>query len=89
MKKTFIIFMHLLFSTFGHLEYCFSRGIRKFRFNLNSHYSCRINYQHPAYKDVSISITKYPQESLITSHMLYNNTSTKIPQYMTCTLSLN
>jgi hypothetical protein len=89
MKKSIIILLHVLFSSFGLLEYCFSRGIRKFRFNLDYHYSCRINCQHPAYHDVLISIKKNSQEPHITSHMLYNNTPTKIPQYMTCTLSLN
>ena len=89
MKKTLIVLLHLMLSSVGHLEYCFSKGIKRFRFNLAYHYSCRIPYQHPAYQDVSISITKHPQESHVTSHMLYNNTSTKIPQYMPYTLSLN
>jgi len=89
MKRTLIIFLHVMLSSFGHLEYCFSRGIRKFRFNLDYHYSCRINQRHPAYQDVLISVTGYPQESHITSHMLYNNTLSKIPQYVACTLSLN
>ena len=78
-----------MFSSFGFLEYCFSKGIKRFRFNLAYHYDCRIPYQHPAYQDVSISITEHPREPRLTSHMLYNNTSTKIPQCMACTLSLN
>ena len=89
MKKTLIVLLHLMLSSAGYLEYCFSRGIRKFRFNLDYHYSCRIPCQHPAYQDVSIAITKHPHESRITSHMLYHNTSTNIPQCMACTLSLN
>ena len=89
MRKTLIILLHVMLSSFGHLEYCFSRGIRKFRFNLNSHYSCRINQRHPAYQDISISIRQNLHEPRLTSHMLYNNTLSKIPQYMTCTLSLN
>jgi len=89
MKKIFIVLIHMLFSTFGQLEYCFSKGIRKFRFNLDSHYSCRITYQHLAYHDVLISITKNPQEPHLNSYMLCKDLANGIPQYVTGTLSLN
>jgi hypothetical protein len=89
MRKTLIILLHVMLSSFGHLEYCFSRGIRKFRFNLNSHYSCRINQRHPAYQDISISISKNLHEPRLTSHMLCKDLAKGIPNFVTGTLSLN
>jgi hypothetical protein len=89
MKKFIIILVHLLFSSFGVLEYCFSRGLKRFKCNLNYHYSSRIHYEHPAYQDVLISIKDIPQEPRMTSYMLCKSVATGIPQYVTWTIPLN
>ena len=89
MKKRFIVLIHVIFSTFGQLEYCLSKGIRKFRTNLDSHYSSRITCQHPAYHDVLISISRNSQEPHLNSYMLCKDLANGIPQYVTGTLSLN
>jgi len=89
MKKFLIISLHLLLPSFGFLEYCFSRGIRRLRYNIGYHYSSKIHYEHPAYQNVSISIEKIPQEPHYKSYMLCTNVSTRMPQYIIWTLPLN
>jgi hypothetical protein len=89
MKKFFVISLHLLFSSFGLLEYCFSRGIRKLRYNLGYHYVSRIQYAHPASMNISVSIKENSQEPYLKSYMLCENPVTRIPQYITWTISLN
>jgi hypothetical protein len=88
-KKHLVILLHLFFSTFGFLEYCFSRGIKKLKFNLDYHYSSRINYQHSAYQDIMITITDSPQEAILTSHMLCTSMGNQIPLLITWKIPLN
>lgn len=90
MMKTFlIVFAHFMFSSFGMLEYCFSRGLRRFKGHLNYHYASRIQYKHPAYQDIAIYLQKTPKEPHCTSYMLCKNEATQGPQYVTWTISLN
>jgi len=89
MKKFLVISLHLLFSSFGLLEYGFSRGIRKLRYNLGYYYVSRIQYAHPASMNISISIKGNPQEPHLKSYMFCENPVTRIPQYITWTIPLN
>jgi len=89
MKKLLIILAHFMFSSFGMLEYSFSRGLRRFKGQLNYHYASRIQYKHPAYQDISISIKEIPQEPRCKSYMLCENEATRGPQYITWSISLN
>jgi len=89
MKKHLIILTHILLPSFGFLEYCFSRSIRKLKYNLGYHYAAKIHHDHPAYQDIFISLKERPNEPLYQSHMLSRNEVTRMPQYITWTIPLN
>lgn len=89
MKKFLIVLAHFMFSSFGMLEYCFSRGVKRFKGHLNYHCASRMQYKHPAYQDIAISVQKTPKEPRCKSYMLCENEATRGLEYMTWTISLN
>lgn len=89
MKKMVVVLAHVLFSSFGMLEYCFSRGLKRFKGQLNYHYASRINYKHPACQGMTICLKKIPKEPRCTSYMLLENGARRGLQYVTWTISLN
>jgi len=89
MKKLLIILTHFILPSFGFLEYCFSKSIRKLKYNLGYHYAARIHHDHPAYQDIFISLKERPKEPIYQSHMLCKSGITNMPQYITWTIPLN
>jgi len=89
MHKLVIISIHFLFSSFGALEYCVSKGMKRFKYKPGSHYSCRINYQHPAYQDIMISLTESHDDASLKSYMLCTAHESHLPLLITGKITLN
>ncbi len=89
MRKLLIISIHLLFSTAGALEYCVSKGMRKFKYKSGSHYSARLPYDHPAYQDVMISLAESHGEASVRSYMLCAAHGSRLPLLITGKITLN
>jgi|GEM_PF-2073980 hypothetical protein len=88
-RKLLILSIHFLLASFGALEYCVSKGMRKFRYKPGSHYSCPITYQHPAYQDIMITLTQSPQEACLTSYMLCTAHKSRLPLLISEKITLN
>jgi hypothetical protein len=89
MHKPVILSLHLLLASFGALECCVSKGMRRFKYKPGSHYSCRINCQHPAYQDIMISLTESRGDASLKSCMLCTAHGSRIPLLITGKTGLN
>jgi len=89
MRKHLILIVHLLFSTVGVLEYCLSKGLRKFKYRPMSHYAARLPYDHPASQEIMISLAESPQEATLTSYMLCTSHCSRLPLLITGEITLN
>jgi hypothetical protein len=89
MHKLLILSIHFLLAGFGGLEYCISKRMRRFKCKPGSHYSCRINYQHPAYQNIMISLDECPREASLTSYMLCTAHKSGRPLLISGKITLN
>lgn len=88
-RKLLIISIHFLLASFGALEYCVSKGMRKIKYKPRSHYSARLPYGHPAYQDVMISLTESRGEAGLTSYTLCTAYGSRLPLLITGKITLN
>jgi hypothetical protein len=88
-RRLLILSIHFLLASFGVLEYCISKKMRRFTFKPRSHYSARMPYDHPAYQDVMISLTENHGEASLASYMLCIACGNRLPLLISGKITLN
>ncbi len=89
MRKHLILIVHLLFSTVGVLEYCLSKGLRRFKYKPVSHYAARLPHAHPASQDIMISLAETREDASLKTYMLCTSHGSRLPLLITGKITLN
>jgi hypothetical protein len=88
-RRLLILSIHFFLTGFGGLEYCVSKGMRKFTYKPGSHYACRINCQHPAYRAIMVSLTENRGEASLASYLMCTAHESHLPLLVTGKIVLN